>query len=264
MSKRFPAASSSAPWRASCSPAASSTTCWCWKARRAALKSKLLRTLAVNDDWFSDSLPHNLENKDARAHLAGKWIVELSELSQFRGSSVETLKSFLSCQVDKFRPAYGRNDISVPRQCIFAGSTNARTYLHDPTGGRRFWPVMLNNIRLEKIEPIVPQLWAEAYAAWKDRDQWWLPPEMEKIAADQQADRQERDPWHQPIAEFVELLPGGEFFTASQVFMHLGVTNAGDRQRGDEMRIGGVLTDLGCVHERRQLSGNRRWGWVKP
>ena len=108
-----------------------------------ALKSKLLRTLAVHDDWFSDSLPHSLEAKDARAHLAGKWIVELSELSQFRGSSVETLKSFLSCQIDKFRPAYGRNEVSVPRQCIFVGSTNARTYLHDPTGNRRFWPMLL-------------------------------------------------------------------------------------------------------------------------
>jgi predicted P-loop ATPase len=228
-----------------------------------ALKSKLLRTLAVCDDWFTDSVPHNLDNKDARAHLAGKWIAELSELSQFRGSSVETLKSFLSCQIDKFRPAYGRNDISIPRQCIFAGSTNARTYLHDPSGARRFWPITLTTIALDKIEPLVPQLWAEAYAAWKDREQWWLTPEMEKIAADQQADRQERDPWHQTIARFVERQDTDAFFTALDVFNALDMTSPGDRKRGDEMRISGVLTDLGCVHERRQVSGNRRWGWVK-
>jgi predicted P-loop ATPase len=229
-----------------------------------ALKSKLLRTLAVHDDWFTDSVPHNLDNKDARAHLAGKWIAELSELSQFRGSSVETLKSFLSCQIDKFRPAYGRNDISIPRQCIFAGSTNARTYLHDPTGGRRFWPILLGDIRLKEIEPLVPQLWAEAYAAWKEREQWWLTPEMEKIAADHQADRQERDPWYETIAQFVELKDPGEFFTVVQVFMYLDMTKPGDRRRGDEMRISSVLTDLGCLHERRRLpDNNRRWGWVR-
>ena len=62
----------------------------------------------------------------------------------------------------------------------------------------------------------------------------------------------------------VELQPDGAFFTASEVFMHLGMTRPGDRTRGDEMRIAGVLTDLGFVHERRQISGNRRWGWIKP
>ncbi len=101
-------------------------------------------------------------------------------------------------------------------------------------------------------------------AAWKDREQWWLTPEMEKIAAEQQSDRQERDPWHQTIARFVELRPHGEFFTGSEVFMQLGMTQRGDRKRGDEMRIAGVLTDLGCVHERRRIPGNRRWGWVGP
>jgi predicted P-loop ATPase len=40
------------------------------------LKSRLLRLLAVRDGWFSDSLPENLASKDARQHLAGRWIVE--------------------------------------------------------------------------------------------------------------------------------------------------------------------------------------------
>ena len=140
-------------------------------------------------------------------------------------------------------------------RCIFVGSTNARTYLHDPTGGRRFWPILLTEIRLAEIEPLVPQLWAEAYAAWKDREQWWLTPEMEKIAAEQQADRQERDPWHETIAELRRAASTpATFFTASRRLRRdLDMNKAGDRKRGDEMRIGDVLTDLGCVHERRQL-----------
>ena len=79
-----------------------------------ALKSRLLRLLSVKDEWFSDCLPENLGSKDARQHLAGRWIIEMAEVSQFRRGEVETIKSFLSCQIDTYRPAYGRSDIAMP------------------------------------------------------------------------------------------------------------------------------------------------------
>ena len=116
------------------------------------LKSSLLRALAVRDDWFSDSLPHDLASKDARQHLAGVWIVELSEIAQFRRSEVESVKDYLSCQIDRYRPPYARSDVAVPRQNIFVGTTNADVYLHDTTGNRRFWPVKITMIRLGEAQ----------------------------------------------------------------------------------------------------------------
>ena len=116
------ARSSSRRSPASSSPAARPTACRSSKVQQGALKSQLLRTLAVRDEWFSDSLPHDLTSKDARAHLAGKWIVEMGEIAQFRRSEIETVKSFLSCQEDKYRPPYGRSEVSVPRQTIFVGT----------------------------------------------------------------------------------------------------------------------------------------------
>jgi putative DNA primase/helicase len=143
-------------------------------------------------------LPHDLTSKDARAHLAGKWIVEMGEIAQFRRSEVETVKSFLSCQQDKFRPSYGRSDQTFPRQNVFAGTTNATTYLHDVTGNRRFWPVRTRSIKLGKIEPIVDQLWAEAVAAYQSEEKWWLSAKHERLAAREQQGRLEGDPWHDP------------------------------------------------------------------
>ena len=46
-----------------------------------AAKSRLLRKLAIRDQWFSDSLPHDLTSKDARQHLAGHWLVEMGEIA---------------------------------------------------------------------------------------------------------------------------------------------------------------------------------------
>src|SRR6185312_10113961 len=78
-----------------------------------ALKSSMLRILAVRDEWFSDSLPHDITTKDARQHLAGRWVIEMPEVAQFRRNEIESLKAFLSCQIDIYRPSYGRADIHV-------------------------------------------------------------------------------------------------------------------------------------------------------
>ncbi|MER9563500.1 virulence-associated E family protein [Mesorhizobium sp. M0571] len=226
-----------------------------------ALKSRLLRALAIRDEWFSDSLPHDLESKDARAHLAGRWIVEMSEIAQFRRSEIEIVKAFLSCQIDRYRPAYGRTDVAVPRQCVFAGTTNAETYLLDPTGNRRFWPIRLRKINLGAITKIVDQLWAEAVAAWHAGEIWWLSPAIEKIAESQQESRVEGDPWHDKIADFVHTRFGGAWFTTADVLGHLNI-DPGRRDRAHEMRVGAVLRRLQCERKKQRFGPDRKPRWV--
>ena len=79
--------------------------------------------------------------------LPGAWIVEISELDGMKKAEVESIKRFLTTQSDRYRPAYGRYTVDVPRSCVFAGTTNENAYLRDPTGNRRFWPVKCAWIR---------------------------------------------------------------------------------------------------------------------
>jgi putative DNA primase/helicase len=225
-----------------------------------ALKSRFLRTLAVSDDWFSDSLPHDLASKDARAHLAGRWIIEMSEIAQFRRSEIETVKSYLSCQSDVFRPAYGRSDIQLPRQCVFVGSTNAEAYLQDPTGNRRFWPIKVGTIHLAKVRTAVPQLWAEAVAAYRGGEHWWLSSRLERLAAREQEGRLALDPWHQQIADFVESRLDDAAFTTAEILDRLGVEES-RRERSHEMRVGAVLREMRCERrrERHSVGGRRQY-----
>ena len=106
-------------------------------------KSSALAVLAVNEDWFTDDLPLNVEAKRVIEALRGRWIVEAAELSGMRKADVEHLKATLSRRVDRARMAYGRLPIEVPRQCIFVGTTNKSEYLRDTTGNRRYWPVLI-------------------------------------------------------------------------------------------------------------------------
>lgn len=230
-----------------------------------ALKSQLLRTLARRDEWFSDSLPHDLESKDARSHLAGLLIVEMSEIAQFRRSEIETVKAFLSCRIDRYRPAYGRTDVSVPRQCVFAGTTNSQVYLRDPTGNRRFWPLRVEAIKIEDVATIVDQLWAEAVVAYHQGEIWWLTPEVEKIAVGEQEGRLETDPWHEKIAAFVETRSPDAWITTADVLDHLGMDQV-HRERAHEMRVGAVLGHLQCERKKRRLGPQRKphWAYRKP
>ena len=102
-------------------------------------KSTCLRILA-GDEWFADEIA-DLGTKDSAQDLRGKWIVELAEVAALRRAALERMKAFISRNVDHYRPSYGRRSMDFPRQCVFAGTTNADAYLADETGNRRFWPV---------------------------------------------------------------------------------------------------------------------------
>ena len=224
-----------------------------------ALKSQFLRALAVRDDWFSDSLPHNLESKDARLHLRGVWIVELSEIAQFRGASIETLKAFLSCQIDKYRPPYGHSDIAAGRQCVFAGTTNVGVYLRDKTGNRRFWPAKVGTINLPAIRSVVDQLWAEAVVAYRSGERWWLDAAIERIAAVEQEGRQEQDVWLDRIEDYVaSYLHPEKGITTDEILAFLDVDVA-RRGRSEEMRVGTILQELGFQRKRRRDGEKLRW-----
>jgi predicted P-loop ATPase len=103
-------------------------------------KSSALAALAVKDDWFTDQLPLNADDKKVIETLAGRWIVEAAEL-----------KAFLSQRIDRARMSYGRLVTEVPRQCVIVGTTNDDAYLRDSTGNRRFWPVKIDRFDLAAL-----------------------------------------------------------------------------------------------------------------
>lgn len=100
-------------------------------------KSTALRRL-FGDDWFSDAMPDDLAGKDAAMALNGVWCLELAELQQLIRSEPATVKAFLSRQVDRYRPPYGKTYVDRPRQSVLVGTTNDEEWLSDATGNRRF------------------------------------------------------------------------------------------------------------------------------
>jgi predicted P-loop ATPase len=165
------------------------------------LKSTTAVVLAVEPDWFTDEIA-DLGTKDSAQDLRGKWLVEIAELSAMKRAEVERIKAFISRKVDHYRPSYGQRSEDFPRQCVFIGSTNADAYLADETGGRRFWPVRIGKIDIERLRRDRDQLWAEAVAAYKAGEKWWLDEEAENLARAEQEDRRQQDPWERPVLDW--------------------------------------------------------------
>lgn len=124
-------------------------------------KSMALATLAVNEDWFTDSFPLRADEKKTIEQLSGRWIVECAELQGMHQSDVETVKSILSRQVDRARLAYGHHPTNAPRQCVFFGTTNSTAFLRDRTN-RRFWPVYVSRFDIAALRTFRDAIWAEA------------------------------------------------------------------------------------------------------
>jgi predicted P-loop ATPase len=168
-------------------------------------KSSTLKMLG--GQWYTDSLG-GMQGKDAYEQLQGYWIVELSEMSAAKKADQEQIKLFISKQSDNYRAAYARYTIERPRQCAFFGSTNDEEFLKDPTGGRRFWPIKVDKIPVEKYNQLselyVQQLWAEAVYAYDNGERWYLEEVQEAEARIVQEQYRLKDERLSLIEEFLD------------------------------------------------------------
>ena len=173
-------------------------------------KSTLIAKLG--GEWFSDSLSLNdTKDKTAAEKLQGYWILEIGELAGLRKAEVETLRSFLSRQNDIYRASFGKRTTPHPRQCVFFGTTNAKSgYLRDTTGNRRFWPVKTlgggSKCSWDVTQEEVLQIWAEVMHYVKAGEKLYLDPEVEALAKAEQREAMESDEREGLVREYLEAL----------------------------------------------------------
>ena len=158
-------------------------------------KSTLIRTMAKRNRWFSDSLT-SIEGKDAMDLIRGRWLIEMGELLNYKKSTSEAYKAFISKQDDKFREAYGRHQKTHFRQCVFFATTNEGTFLKGDTGNRRFWVIDCGRVAplkdvWEDLPREVDQIWAEAVAMWRAGEELFLDRTLEVEARRGQDDHNE-------------------------------------------------------------------------
>lgn len=249
--------------------------------RQGLRKSTLVRTLAVENDWFDECLPIGSDPKVTIEQTSGKWIVEIAELAGMRKRDVELVKAFISRTRDTARLSYGRGTATwVDRQFIMIGTVNDDAFLRDPTGNRRFWVVRVEGvptgevddtgrpkrqINCEGLAEVVGQLWAEAAEAEANGEDLFLDARLEA-----EAERvQDQHRAFCPVSETLELhldgLPPCRI-TMDTAFEVIGHKPDERHRRSDPeaQRIGNALTALKWTKQVGRAGGRRQTIYISP
>lgn len=224
-------------------------------------KTSAARALA--SPWITEGIP-DLASKDSALHLAGVWIVEISELAAVRRTdSIEHVKAFLTRSVDRYRPPYGRRTVDIPRQCVFIATTNEAAYLRDPTGNRRFWPVRCGAIDLQGLERDREQLWAEAVTRYRAGEQWHLASDVSQLAATEQEARRYVTELEQDVAEYLARMAaqGHTELAVKDVLrdaLHINSTDDPRAAAGIGPQVAAAMTRAGWQRVTRMGRGEHR------
>lgn len=146
-------------------------------------KSRAFRELCGHE-YFCSNIG-DINKEDAIFNLEKYVLVELAELAAFRRAEMEVIKRFISDSSEDLRRKYARNSQEIVRRAIFGGSTNVKEFLSDPSGNRRFWPVLCKQeIRLTWLVEHREQLWAEARERVRRGEEWWPVGEEQLLCQD--------------------------------------------------------------------------------
>lgn len=225
--------------------------------KQGAGKSSFFRILA-GDAFFGDTAV-DLHSKDSLQVLRGTWLYEWAELEALnRSRDAEAAKAFLSSPVDRYRPSYGRLVVEVARTCVIVGSTNKQQFLEDETGNRRFLPIVTGRIDTVLLREQRDQLWAEAVAAYRAGERWWLTDEEDALLRAAQEAHQAADAWSEAV---LQLDYDALSLTTADVIRLALKKDIGQWSKGDEMRIGKILRQAGYEKTKPHRGGQV---WKRP
>lgn len=237
-----------------------------------ARKTSAVAALAPSVEAFGEV---NLSKTDEQIAyvLRGKLVVEIAEMRGFAGRDAEAKKAWVSRRVEEWREPYQRTTTKYPRRAICLGTANDSEQLDDPTGERRFLPIMSGTTDVDAIIADRDQLWAEGAALYRQSGVAWR--DAERLAKAVHADFKISDSWAEIIAHWLESVPitmlgeipspypknnAGPFALHQVAEKALGIRR-GDITRREEIRIGKVLRGLGYekVDQRIGQLNLKRW-----
>lgn len=193
--------------------------------------------------------------------MQGKIICELDELKGLNTSEAESIKSLITKDHDEWIPKYKEKATSVPRRCLFVGTTNDERYL-GYGDNRRWLPLNITEvINTEYLEEHRDQLYAEALELYRRRQakgRSGIAHEMaNKLASRARINATQVDIWNARVKEFLtEHAQGGEYgeetpapLTTLSAFAGSGVAGTSNLKYSDVRRMENLLRINGYTQD---------------
>lgn len=211
-------------------------------------KSTIVDWLALNTQYYKEVT--TIDGKDGIECLEGGWICEFSELlAMTRQKDVQSMKAFVTRTADKYRKPYDKYVSTIPRKCIFIGTTNDSEFLTDTTGNRRYLPVEVSIPRgelfdnEEYIKHYILECWREALVKMKKKKDFYLsiPHEYQDIVESMQEHRVIEDPRLSELDGFLSKKEVGDKVCSRMIWAEAFKGIIKDATRGDFKIISGYM-----------------------
>lgn len=229
-------------------------------------KSTALDRLA--HPWFGNT-DFVMGDKDSMSVLQGKWLYEIAELDSFSKADTTRVKSFVSRQIDEFRPPYGRRVVAYPRRVVLVGTTNQYEYFKDASGNRRFWPIKcIDQIDVDGLSGTRDQLYAEAVVRYRNRERAYPTREEQDLYfSPEQEGREIGDAWEEGIHYFLHEVNAigqrPEMVSGYDILTNGLKIEAGKVTREMSTRVGIVMRKLGWS-KRERRGEHPRYVYERP
>ena len=211
-------------------------------------KSTIIDWLALNTQYYKEVT--TIDGKDGIECLEGGWMCEFSELlAMTRQKDVQAMKAFVTRTADKYRKPYDKYVSTIPRKCIFIGTTNDSEFLTDTTGNRRYLPVEVKIKRGEMFEQedyirnYILECWREALYKMEHKEDFYLsiPKEHQHVVELMQERRVIEDPKLYELEEFLSKLDTGDKVCSRMIWAEAFKGIVKDATKGDFKMIGGYM-----------------------
>jgi predicted P-loop ATPase len=232
-------------------------------------KSTTFKALA-SPEWFNSTVPD--ADKDFLLAVHSCWIFELAEIEHITGGRAEgRLKNLITTSIDSVRLPYGRTTQRMPRGSVFAGTVNAREFLRDSTGNRRYWVVPIEGEQELDREGILRSrdaIWKSAVLAWRSGELPMLDKQLEAESDAQNHQYVTEDIWLAMLRAWLDGNPlaahfdsqnairpadPSQPFTTAEAVHAAGLRRLDQCGRSDETRIAPLLRQLGFE------KGSQKW-----
>ena len=211
-------------------------------------KSTIVDWLALNTQYYKEVT--TIDGKDGIECLEGGWICEFSELlAMTRQKDVQSMKAFVTRTADKYRKPYDKYVSTIPRKCIFIGTTNDSEFLTDTTGNRRYLPVEVSIPRgelfdkEEYIKDYILGCWREALYRMQNKDNFYLsiPHKYQDVVESMQEHRVIEDPRLSELDGFLSKKEVGDKVCSRMIWAEAFKGIIKDATRGDFKIISGYM-----------------------
>lgn len=163
-------------------------------------KTSMIEALAPTLDAFTGI---NLEKKDediARG-IRGKLVCELAELRGLASRDAEGIKDWTSRRFEEWVPKYEEFSTRYGRRFLGIGTGNREGFLDDETGERRWLPMIVGNVDVDRIKRDRDQLWAEGIVLYRRVGIAWQ--EAVRLARGEHHKFKVGDTWCEHIEEWL-------------------------------------------------------------